>query len=430
MHLINFQKLKLDPKIFFFSCLLFLAFYNLRPSEELTTIPIDGTRIYFISLFLYFVIKYKEFIFWELFKNHRNSFMVFFLFVLLSISGYIVNQINGLSDEYGFFLYSFNFFFFYYAAAYMTARFFKDLNKFLRTIYLIVFLQSCLIILTAMFPELRILFKTILYISESSNLDYLHSPRAPGFTASSGAMLSFLQSYGIISLLMLRQLEGKSLVRRDFFSILIILVSCFSSGRTGFLISILILLFYTLTKIILNIKVSGTMLHKYKCRKRFLYFVLGGSTLTFVVYILTEINPQFSWYLSYFFDFIFNLSNSSIGVLLSQELPEMNLQQLIFGTHIMWENHDSGYVRALYVLGLPLAVGIYLYIFYFLTSYVTSKRAYRFYNKAFLYLYIFFICLIFLFELKEPFIWKGIIFFPLCIKFLLNETKELHNGGD
>ena len=204
---------------------------------------------------------------------------------------------------------------------------------------------------------------------------------------------------------------------------LIITIATIFVGRTGFYISILMMLGFIL--------LSG----------RLLFIAIPIATLIFVLspYITSDVgkrfelqnnNANFDRTVNWAFDFFISGESSSANVLVSglSKVRELSTTTLLIGSGrvieydgLNYSRHDSGYIHSLYSLGLPLSILFYFGLFYIYWKMLLPVRGKLKIIGLTLTL------LVFLLEIKEPFIFKYTLpFFVLVYIYLARFNFSEH----
>ena len=253
---------------------------------------------------------------------------------------------------------------------------------------------QALILIYAFFnPSIKLLFSN--YIVYGANFTAENLYRSFGITSSSGAALSLTQGYGSgIGFYLLSQ------YKRFNWKAFILTFLCFFStifvGRTGLVLSLLLLLLY----IIISFNIKNTL--KYV----FIFILVSSIGIGNVLKNNLESIQGFST--EYFFSWLSEVvefrDNKTLNALTDdQPVPDLTLQTLIIGTGTISKDgantsgHDSGYVQTYYSLGLLSTMLFYLSFSLFM------KNNFKNFNKKLLYLIIF---LALILEAKEPFLFK------------------------
>lgn len=266
-------------------------------------------------------------------------------------------------------------------------------------------IQSLIILLLFLNIELKSLVAEIVQMGINFEIEYIY--RGIGFTSQAGANLSIIQSFGVISGLIVlskKTKENKTLI-------VILLITCFLStlliGRTGMIVSLIALGYFFIFSIKVNTKSIATM---------FAVVAMIIISITLLLNNISEIIPGFSMdYFKGWLTGVFTGEDNTLDVLINQQnFPPIEPKTLLGTGEVIGLNgsnaagHDSGYIQTYYSLGLIFSILFYGFLLYYLTrnkiTIVTNWGH-------------FLIAIIFILELKEPFLFK--YSFPLMVFILL-----------
>ena len=279
-----------------------------------------------------------------------------------------------------------------------------------------VSVQAVIIIVVFFNIELREIIDSFIVVGGNFGVYSLY--RAPGFTSSSGADLSVIQAMGVVSgILFLYTTKINSYFLQNalvFFLIIICGISTLFVGRTGLLISAVFIFGYLFFSFSI-IKI-----------KNWAYICLG------IIIIYTLIS-SWSFYVSridnfnedYFLDWAFGSfigKDTSVDDIANQPIPPISIET-VFGTGMVTgpdgignaSGHDSGYVQTYYSMGLILSVTFYLFLAYVLALYVKGHGV-----IAWLLFMV-----IFVIELKEPFIFKYNVILLLMLAYYASSIESM-----
>lgn len=380
---------------------IFLVIYNISfkfaPS-------FTSARVSILLLAAYFVLLGLK---WP-FQIGRHALLIL-VFLLPVLTQYLFSGDGSQTSRI------FHLFFYSFVGASLIAALAGSLKVALFSYTAAVASQAVIIISAFFNMGLRELFDAFIVLSSHYTVEYMY--RAPGFTSSGGADLSVIQATGVISgiwLLHITKSTRNVLQTVILFSFMYICgVSTIFVGRTGLLISTILLVGYTFAS-----------LSVFKIRK--LVYICLGVLVSF--FIITEgINyisniPNFSG--EYFFSWVtgtFIGSDTTVDVISDQTIPPINLETII-GTGLVLtpdgnfnaSGNDSGYVQNYYSMGLFFSAIFYLFMAYVLALYVKGRGAVAW----FLYVIIFFI------EIKEPFIFKYMTIFLLMLTYYATRIEN------
>jgi hypothetical protein len=256
---------------------------------------------------------------------------------------------------------------------------------------------------------------------QGGNFDLTLGSRPPGFVNSAGAAFSVVQALGLFSaLLVLRQSRTAWLSLVSGLLGVGIFVSAMLAGRTGMLISLLLLVFTVLTGssrtrtaavMIVVVSVIGALLFKQEIR--------------FFLFLIDPVfERDFNTVIANAFELFYKQGKVGSAVhVYNMEIPPLGVETIL-GTGLVrvlvGEGHDSGYVQTYYSLGLVVAFAFYATLLSLLTKYFLRLPGYRM-------LMVLLVCLMFIVETKEPFIFKyALPFYVLtCFRLLVPDNPEL-----
>ena len=293
----------------------------------------------------------------------------------------------------------------------------QNLYMFLSVFSLATLIQSLFIFYSYLSPEYRLWLSELLV--QSGNIPLVFGGQVPGFSNSSGAFLSLTQALGVFSALYAARVS-KSAIPNYFygFSSLIIMASIILTGRMGILLASAFLILFLIANVtqrkrfmILNVATIALLI-----------IFLFGSRLYSIVY---DYNPQVESQINWAFEFYQHGTEAhSLKDLASQPIPPLSLETIL-GTGLVAgidglgnaSGNDSGYVQTYYALGLIMAFMFYGTLLFFLLKYTYRSRD-RFLLGSL-------VLLMFVVELKEPFIFKYVYpFFALSVIYLSSKQKD------
>ena len=311
--------------------------------------------------------------------------------------------------DYGILARFINLFLYAICGSIILATIIKKLDVLIFIVFFATVLQSILIILIFFNLEFKIFIAENIFIS--SNYSVFRKNRALGFAGVSGAALSLIQSFGILSYYMYKKkYNSNNILIHILFQIgvTLIIFSTILVGRTG-----LILSFIFLTLIIIDIRKNPSSLYFSLIIIVASLFFLIGVAIGYMKSLDVPVESIFNWA---FGVFIGQDSTNTVEVLRSQPLPPLNIA-LFHGYGLVSSlsiggnpsGHDAGFIQFLYAYGLPNTI-----IFYFIYVMVLYK-IFNYYNFN---IRIFLMGLIFLLEVKEPFLFKYSMFIMLVMFYL------------
>lgn len=247
---------------------------------------------------------------------------------------------------------------------------------------------------------------------QGGNIPLTRGVSAPGFSNSSGALLSLIQGLGAFAgMLGVRLSRGRGEQVGFGAAALLCALSTLVVGRTGMQLTLAAAVLFALTS------GPGGLLR--------LGVAIGVVGLLVGLYwnplldALSNINPNAPATLERAFRvFVLRTDEPSVQSLLAQVVPPLGLETTL-GTGLVVgglgggnaSGNDSGYIQTYYALGLPMAIIFYLTILsVFVRLWATSDH-----RRVMAGL----IALMFVVELKEPFILKHVYpFFALALLWL------------
>lgn len=372
----------------FLSALMFLFIYNISfiVAPSLTT----GRLIILLLTVLLFtrvLTALRDFV-----RENRLAFFVFGFtlihsFVLYILTGRVDN--TQFSRSFHFFLYSiFGFLLF-------STLFKHDLYKFVSIFSLATFIQSLFIAYSYFSPEYRVWLSNLLV--EGGNIPLTEAMQVPGFSNSSGALLSVIQALGVFSALYAGRLYRS--FHSKYFYVFIAIINMASTifvARTGFFLSIsfFVLFFIGTTKKDRRVLIAEML------AVLVVIFLFGAGLYTFISDYNPKIESLGNWTLEFYHH---GTKAESWQVLHSQPIPPLSIETLL-GTGLVADGqgsisgNDSGYIQTYYALGLIMAVAFYMALLGIVMKYFyTSKDRLLFGTLLFF---------MFIIEAKEPFIFK------------------------
>lgn len=301
----------------------------------------------------------------------------------------------------------------------------KDKNEYFLFVTLSTFIQSIIALTSFITPSFKLfLYSTVIF---TANFDEAQVLRAVSLSSVAGASLSVIQSFGVISALILLKYKPCSVKFSVFLwlQIVIITISIFIIGRTGLIISFLALLIF---------------IFSFRFTIKRIVVIIVSVFLIFQINFMGFLENQMKNVEGFNVDFFMAWIENAFSIKenqTSEDLKSMPVPALTFETIIgtgKVENlnlggnasgHDSGYIQTYYSLGLILAFFFYVTYLLFLIYQVKAKK------ETVLYLLI---TMIFIIELKEPFIFQyALPFFILSTilvfgNSLINSSKLANNN--
>ena len=360
--------------------------------------PVLSTgRFAFLIMFLFWGkdVFYKILTF---IKQRKIQMIVFFSIFILSLFQFAINNLEDsvmLSRISWFLIYSIFGSFLYCSMCR------NSLKKAMIYIYVAVIIQSFFVLFSIFSIEFKLWVNSTLV--NTGNIDFTDGVRFPGLSNGGGATLSLQLALGICAAFFL--FINESNIRNKLLILTFSSVICISTifvGRTGLYIGFFMIFF-----MIINFIKKPSHLIIASC----FYAVIGMG----LFFINNEINNLLMENVD-----INRLTNWAFDILLSGEstsaqgfvadfyrLPDFNILHFLFGTGRVvyfdgtnYSAHDSGYIQTGYAIGVIFSLSFYIALF---SIYFFQLRKATGYVKV---LGAIFISMVFLLEVKEPFIFK------------------------
>lgn len=278
----------------------------------------------------------------------------------------------------------------------------------LKAVIIAISVQSGIILFSFFNLPYRIWFDA--NILSSSNYDAQYLYRAPGLTSAGGSVLSVIQSMGVLAGCLLyeeyKKINQLSNSRAYILLIMMILalVSCFFTGRTGVLLSILFMAPILFSK-------EGI----YRFSKIGACLLMG---LSFFFSKIIDLLPR-DFSLDYFVQWAFGMfsgNDNTLEALSSLPIPPLTaetfmgtgMSSLVNGVNP--SGHDSGFIQTYYSMGLPISIMFYL-IYLGILFHITKMFPRRY--------GIMIVVAFWGIEIKEPFLFKYASMFLLMLLYFL-----------
>ena len=300
---------------------------------------------------------------------------------------------------------------------FLLRKYILNLEEFLYSILFATSLQSIIAINSFLNPSFKESILNTIVVGGNDIGDMIY--RAIGFSSSSGAALSVTQFCGVFAGLMLFKYSYNTVVRSPiiWLGILCCLLSTLIIGRTGLIISLLSI-FYFLFSIINSKKIIIISI-----------IAIMISQINFISILESKTNGILGFETDIFLNWIddgLELENNNTAIAIKEmPIPPLSLRTIL-GTGEVFDfrfmknasGNDSGYIQTYYSSGLILAIAFYISYFLFLFKETKSKN---------LFSHLFIIILMFIIEIKEPFIFKYVLpFFILNLILLTNKREQIH----
>jgi hypothetical protein len=269
--------------------------------------------------------------------------------------------------------------------------------RMLRVYVYCIFANSALLLLEYFVPQLKETVESVLIREVNANIDYASHPfRLRGLSAAGGAALSVANALGLwlCLALVLRGVIGQV---QGYTMAVVIAASNIFVGRTGLAISVVFLIIHLLT--LMSSRVGIKRLVAY------------GTLFSIGMFILSQLHwdrAVTAWAFAPLIGLAADPSDSyELHVLRTMLFLPDEPVQLLFGVgyfigrNVLQAPTDSGYVKTVLAVGLPLACLLYGSIL------VAAYRVIKSSSLAYVLLPIFLIGLVV--EVKEPFMYQNIV---------------------
>ena len=413
------------------SLLLVLGLFFFLFSVKFTFLPAHSYQLVLLIASFYVIIDYI--------RNRKNLFSISsefkiftYLYLLLFLWIVISYGFNGFEDPYMIkkiiilfiksILCSLIF-------VYIFLKFNISFKNLILYLQIIIFIQALFVI----FYFFNIDFKnwTLDFIPASGNLDPRLDFRSRGLMNGASATGSLMMSFGLIFTAYLAVVS--EVKKRYFFyfsiSFSLILISIFFIGRTGFLIVPFVGFYFLFIYIYkkefrTNIKIFVGYI--------FTYLVIGFVFLSILMYLnllsidLTKFNTVLNWVTNEI-----NFQNGSmeiktLTILSSHWFVPDDIKTFLFGNPSSFDEErilsDIGFIRILYGFGIIGSILFYgFFIFVFLKM---IQKLEKIEEKLII---IIFAILLFITEIKEPFLFKVSINSFILLLFLFINFNPSYN---
>lgn len=413
------------------SLLLVLGLFFFLFSVKFTFLPAHSYQLVLLIASFYVIIDYI--------RNRKNLFSISsefkiftYLYLLLFLWIVISYGFNGFEDPYMIkkiiilfiksILCSLIF-------VYIFLKFNISFKNLILYLQIIIFIQALFVILY--FFSLDFKNWTLDFIPASGNLDPRLDFRSRGLMNGASATGSLMMSFGLIFTAYLAVVS--EVKKRYFFyfsiSFSLILISIFFIGRTGFLIVPFVGFYFLFIYIYKkefrnNIKIFVGYI--------FTYLVIGFVFLSILMYLnllsidLTKFNTVLNWVTNEI-----NFQNGSmeiktLTILSSHWFVPDDIKTFLFGNPSSFDEErissDIGFIRILYGFGIIGSILFYgFFIFVFLKM---IQKLEKIEEKLII---IIFAILLFITEIKEPFLFKVSINSFILLLFLFINFNPSYN---
>lgn len=264
----------------------------------------------------------------------------------------------------------------------------------------VVFVNALIIVIEYHVPAFRAFIESMLYLPENSNINYLtREYRLRGIASGGAANLSLFHGM-VLVIIQALYIKHKIGVVYTLVASVTIFTSLLFIGRTGILIGFIgIVIFHALNLMMARNKLS--------LRRFFLYISLAAIIVVAPpVFAIFFPDNVLAYSISFLYEGVEGLreEGTTRAVANMFEIPN-KWGKLLFGVGAHWGDFtlqgsvDAGYMRMLTALGIPLALAFYCF-YAFLAKYLFNLTHYK-------SVWIVIMIIMFIAEIKEPFIFKG-----------------------
>ncbi|WFM70024.1 hypothetical protein [Halomonas sp. CKK8] len=264
----------------------------------------------------------------------------------------------------------------------------------------VVFVNALIIVIEYHVPAFRAFVESMLYLPENSNINYLtREYRLRGIASGGAANLSLFHGM-VLVIIQALYIKHKIGVVYTLVASVTIFTSLLFIGRTGILIGFIgIVIFHALNLMMARNKLS--------LRRFFLYISLAAIIVVAPpVFAIFFPDNVLAYSISFLYEGVEGLreEGTTRAVANMFEIPN-KWGKLLFGVGAHWGDFtlqgsvDAGYMRMLTALGIPLALAFYCF-YAFLAKYLFNLTHYK-------SVWIVIMIIMFIAEIKEPFIFKG-----------------------
>ncbi|TLF45475.1 hypothetical protein FEI13_18065 [Halomonas urmiana] len=264
----------------------------------------------------------------------------------------------------------------------------------------VVFVNALIIVIEYRVPAFRAIIESMLYLPENSNINYLtREYRLRGIASGGAANLSLFHGM-VLVIIQALYIKHKIGVVYTLVASVTIFTSLLFIGRTGILIGFIgIVSFHALNLMMARDKLS--------LRRLFLYVSLAVIiVLAPPVFSIFFPDNVLAYSISFLYEGIEGLQEEGTTRAIANMFDIPNKWgKLLFGVGAHWGDFtlqgsvDAGYMRMLTALGIPLALAFYCF-YAFLAKYLFNLTHYK-------SVWIVLMIIMFIAEIKEPFIFKG-----------------------
>ena len=276
----------------------------------------------------------------------------------------------------------------------------KVIDAILRWVMFVAIANSLIVLCEAISPEIKSYIESRL-VQNTVGLIYSEHPfQLRGLASAGGAGLSLFNAVAMLIILhffIKKELSAKP----SLLASLIILIATIYIGRTGLIVGLTMF-------VLLNATVLLIALRKGVLSSISDIVLILGTAFSFLYYSNNWLEDDVKgWAFEWIDSFLMgsSLSGSSDDLKNMLFLPSSG-SHLIFGIgffegeNALYDRSDSGYVKTIFSLGLPLSIAVYLVFIWLITRVKWVNKKYN------LFTYIL-VAVMLIAEIKEPFMYQN-----------------------
>lgn len=263
-----------------------------------------------------------------------------------------------------------------------------DFYDLMRLLFYVSLINAVVIIVSVILPNVRYCIESVLYHDPNANINYLDVDfRLRGLAAAGGASLSIFM--GLSILMGIIAVEAKKISSNSFlFASGLILMASMFVGRTGLGFGVFILSAWIISQIV-KLKLNSIV---------FLLVPLICCSVLAVFYP-EQLTREIGYTLNT------DRFLASLSELMAMLVVPNDLGRLVFGFGFFEADvsyrSDSGYIKTIFSIGVPLTMLFYLVYAYVYLRFVPQKMLYG------SFFWLLGLSFFFLLEIKEPFIYQN-----------------------
>ncbi len=301
------------------------------------------------------------------------------------------------------------------------------LDHLLMMCVIIAVLNSSIILVEYIFPNVKSAIESILLQVQEANINYAEHPfRLRGVASAGGAGLSVFNAM-IVFIVIFLVLNRKITAGFALCAALILTCSNIFTGRTGLIISLLLTVVLFIIVLVRNLRSGFHGILRAFGMAAFFVLLLG-----FLANI--GLDPEAA---GWAFEWVDNIGSAKFESSSSDDLKSMlyipnSITHLLFGIGFFegvnksYPRTDSGYLKSILSIGVPLSVLLYAYIIFMFSRVIKISPKYY-------WLVVSILCFMLIIEIKEPFLYQNyaarvIFLLSGASMFILARRNTIANG--